>query len=431
MRRLLIPALLFIATAPASAETLSTTFAGGNSNNGIMYDVRADKPLSITAIQFASASSSSGTVEIYTKGGTHVGSEGTATDWTLIVSSPYAAGPIEVAKAPVVFPSPLLIQPGETRAFYIRQTANALSYTNGSGVGTVEANDGTLSILQGTGVGGLFGLSAVDRIPNVTMHYSRTPGVLTTTFVGSNGNKGIMFDLVATNALTIEALQFPLSGGAGPFTVNLYTKGGTHVGFETDATAWSLVATVSVPVWAGDHNPVILNLPPISIPQGASRAFFIFSPDASIRYSNGGAEAVGHPEASDGNLTILKGRALANPFSGPGAARVPNVAIYYRDPDRFAPTLTIIGKKRIRATGPRVKIVGVASDDVALAGVKARYRRIKRGALGPNVTKNLSVQSSGLFSLNLKLAPGRNTATFTATDASGRASTPVRVKVTR
>lgn len=101
MRSLSILASLFLAAVPAAvpaaAETLTSTFAGGNANTGIMYDVVADKPLSISAIQFASDTPAGGTVEIYTKGGTHVGSEASASDWALVVSAPFEAGLADTA----------------------------------------------------------------------------------------------------------------------------------------------------------------------------------------------------------------------------------------------------------------------------------------------------------------------------------------------
>ena len=284
MTRLPLLALLFLAATTAAAETLTTTFAGGNGNAGIMYDVVADKPVSISAIQFASDAAGAGTLEIYTKAGTHVGSEGTASDWTLVVSAPFEAGAADAARAPIVFPNPLLVPPGETLAFYIRQTAGSLSFTSGDGVGTTEADDGSLRILEGTGISFLFGVASVSRIPNVTMHYFRIPDVLTTTFNVLNFNKGIMFDVIATNTLTVEALQFPINGGAGPFVANLYSKANTHVAFETDPSARSLVASLSVNVAPGGSNTVLVSLPaPISISQGATRAFFIHSPDGNIR----------------------------------------------------------------------------------------------------------------------------------------------------
>lgn len=433
MKKRFILALLLATSAPAVADVLTTTFGGGNSHAGIMYDIVADKPLSISAIQFASDITSAGIVEIYTKGGTHVGFEGSSTAWGLVVSAPYEAGPASVAKAPVVFPSALLVSPGESRAFYIRQTVGSLSYSIGDGVGTTEADDGTLRILEGTGIGGLFGADFAKRVPNVTMHYSRIPNVLTTTFKTNNTNNGIVFDVVATNALTIEALEFPMTGAAGdPFAAQIYSKAGSHVGFDSDPTAWSLVGSNTAHVVLIGTATVRMSLPtPISIPQGGRRAFYLTSPDNFIRYSSGGPETFGNPEASDENLTILKGRTMGALFSGAGNSRVPAVAFYYRDADRFAPELTIIGKRRIRATGPRAKIFGVASDDVALAGVQATYRRAKGKSPGRQVTQGLPLGSSGLFFLNLKLAPGRNLVDFTASDASGRSSAPVRVTVQR
>lgn len=431
--RLLACLLLFGTAASASAETLTTTFAGGNSNNGIMFDVVADKPLSVSAIQFSSDIANAGSLEIYVKAGTHVGSETTAGHWNLLTIAPYAAGPEETAKAPIALPSPIPVQPGERIAFYLRQTAGSLAYTSGDGTGTVEADDGTLRILEGTGMNDLFVGTNANRIPNVTLHYSRTPGSLTTTFIGGNNHRGIMFDVTAQNAVNLSAIQF-LMLNAGTHSVSVYTRLGSHVGVEENESAWTLVGIQSVTIPApGNQTTFRFDFPALlPVPRGGTRAFYLHAPaPGSMRYSNGGPEGVGNVEASDSNLRILKGRNLSAFFGGGGSPRVPNVSIHYRDADRLAPKITIAGPKRIRTTGSRTKIYGVASDDVAVERVQAKFKRLKGKKLGRTVTQRLRVQSSGLFMLNLKLAPGRNQATFQARDRSGRNSAPVRVTVIR
>lgn len=423
--------LLALSVVPLSAETLTTTFAGGNGLPGIMFDVAADKPLSISAIQFASDNASAGDLEIYVKAGTHVGSEGTAGAWSLLVTAPYAAGPVDTAKPPIALPEAITIQPGQRVAFYLRQTANSLSYTNGDGVGTVEADDGTLSILEGTAVAGTFGVATAGRIPNVTIHYSPTPDTLSTTFSGGNANDGVVFDVVAKNALNLRSLQVSLED-AGTHSLHVYTRTGTHVGFEGAPGSWTLLGVQSVEIVGADTTTVAFEFPEaLAIPTGGTRAFMIVVPGASVVYSNGGPEPVGNIEAEDANLRILKGSGISGLFGTLFPDRVPNVAIRYSDVDALAPLITLAGPKRIKATGVRAKIYGIASDDVAVQQVDATFKRVKGTTLGSSVTQKLSLQPSGLFFLNLKLAPGRNVATFEATDRAGRKSASVKVTVTR
>lgn len=419
--------LQFILAIAASGETLTTQFIGGNNNEGIMFDLVADKPLSVTAIQFASVATTAGSLEIYAKLGTHVGSEGTAAQWSLLTTAPFEAGPAGAAKAPIPLPVPISIPPGERLALYIRQVSGLLAYSNGTGI--FAADDGALRILEGTGVAATFGVATPNRIPNVTIHYSLAPDVLTTTFKGTNNNRGIVFDVFAKNALNIHSIRFP-GFAAGNHSVSVYTRLGSHVGSEFDPAAWTLLGvrfsatSVTRATFSFDLEE------PLPVPLGGTRAFFLTSGEPGlVYYSNGGPELTGNVEAEDANLRILKGQGMSGLFFGAIPNRVPNVSILYRDVDRLAPTISIAGPRRIRASGGSAKIYGVAGDDLALDRVEARFRRVRGGKPGPFVTQRIPVQPSGLFLLNLKLAPGRNTATFRARDRSGRSSTPVVVTV--
>ncbi len=428
---ILILALASLATTSAFAETLTTTFAADNGNSGIMFDIVADQPIAIDAFQFATRSDTgAGSVEIYTKSGTHVGSEGNAGEWTSLGTFPYEAGPVETPKAAVGLPTPILVATGERRAFYIRNPSVSLAYTGGDGTGTLEASDGKLRIYEGTGVNGTFGAASANRIPNITIHYTPTwPNLLTTTFVGGNGQDGIMFDLVAKSSLRLTSVQFTASS-AGARTFDLYTRAGTHVGFENNGGAWTFLRSVTFQS-DGVGFPIEVGFPQaIPMAKGEVRAFYLISATGdNISYSNGGPEGVGNVEASDAHLSILKGTAQSGLFTSTGVARVPNVAFRYSNPDKAAPKLTIVGPKRIRSAKPRATIYGIATDDVAVANVRAKYRRATPRGLGANVNKKLSPKASGLFKLTLKLAPKRNPVTFQAFDRDGRSSARVRVTV--
>ncbi len=428
---ILILALASLTTTSAFAETLTTTFAGGNSARGIMFDVVVNQPVAIDALQFAmSGNTDAGSVEIYTKSGTHVGSEGNAGAWTSLGVFPYAAGPVLTPKAPVGLPASILLAAGESRAFYIRNMGVNLASTNGTGTGTTVASDGTLRILEGTRVGDTFGPTTADRIPNITIHYTPTqPNLLTTTFAGGNSQDGIMFDVVAKSSLRLTSVQFA-AASAGARTFDLYTRAGTHVGFENNAAEWTFLRSIAFQS-DGVGFPIEVGFPQaIEMAKGETRGFYIVGPTGNaISYSVGGPEGVGHVEATDAHLSILKGTSHSGVFNNQGFARVPNVAFRYSNPDRAAPKLTIVGPKRIRSAKPRATIYGIATDDVAVANVLAKYRRATPRGLGANVNKKLSPQASGLFKLTLKLAPKRNPVTFQAFDRDGRSSARVRVTV--
>src|SRR4029450_7479398 len=66
---------------------------------------------------------------------------------------------------------------------------------------------------------------------------------LTTTYVGGNGNRGIMFDISALNNILVTGFDTALQDSG---TLEIYGKTGTHIGFETDSSAWTLLGSATV-----------------------------------------------------------------------------------------------------------------------------------------------------------------------------------------
>ncbi|WP_426041863.1 IPTL-CTERM sorting domain-containing protein [Brevundimonas sp. TWP2-3-4b1] len=122
----------------------------------------------------------------------------------------------------------------------------------------------------------------------------------------NNGDAGIMFDVTATNAVTVTGLANQFNT-AIPQTVNIYTRPGTHVGFSSASTGWSLVGTTSLTgTGAVQSIPVVLSEP---IAAGQTKGFYIAA--AGIGYRNG--TAVGAVAASDANIQILEGTGKSAP----------------------------------------------------------------------------------------------------------------------
>jgi hypothetical protein len=154
------------------------------------------------------------------------------------------------------------------------------------------------------------------------------PYELATTFAGGNGQAGNMFDVSSTTrAITIEGFDVNLI--AGTHTVEIYYKAGSYVGFDTDATAWTLAASVpnvnSLAIDTPTSVPVTLN---IVIPAGQTYGLYVTTNDGSMRYTNGTTE--GAPYASDGHIVVFEGLGKAYPFADSFTPRVFNGNIYYR-----------------------------------------------------------------------------------------------------
>ena len=151
---------------------LSTTQIGGNNQNGAMFDVVASKSLEITGFT-VNPRNSDAAIEIFYKTGTHVGSEANSNAWTSIGT--YANVPSNPGQY-LELNTAIPMVAGQTLAFYITRTdADYLTYSNGTGIGTIAASASGLAILEGKGVEYPFGNTYTPRILNTIIHYTVDP----------------------------------------------------------------------------------------------------------------------------------------------------------------------------------------------------------------------------------------------------------------
>lgn len=138
---------------------------------------------------------------------------------------------------------------------------------------------------------------------------------------GGNNHRGNMFDIVATNAVTI--LSFDASP-MGNTTIEVYYKAGTWNGFANTPSAWTYLGSAATP-YTGGFSAVAVPVN-VTIPAGQTYAFYVTSNTSavSLNYSNG--TAVGNVYSSDANITFLEGGGLEYPFTqNTGAVYQPRV----------------------------------------------------------------------------------------------------------
>jgi hypothetical protein len=141
--------------------------------------------------------------------------------------------------------------------------------------------------------------------------------VLPTPIVNNNGQDGNMFNIVATNTIRVTYFEGNIANTPNLTTeYYIYYKSGTHVGFESNSAAWTLIAG---PVTITPNAPNTLTIIPISvniiIPAGQTYAFYLTNTSAATnnnRYHNG--TATGNTLATNPDLTILEGTGGAYPF---------------------------------------------------------------------------------------------------------------------
>jgi len=132
----------------------------------------------------------------------------------------------------------------------------------------------------------------------------------------TGGAGGIWFDVVAKNDLTVTSLAFETTY-LGGHQVRVYTKAGTHVGQEQNATAWTLLADPVVPFTVRRPNgawpPISTHLPEslFSQPIAANdrRAFYIHITTSYLTYGQNfdGNNAVGALQVEDDNIQQFVG----------------------------------------------------------------------------------------------------------------------------
>lgn len=242
-----------------------------------------------------------------------------------------------------------------------------------------------------------------------------------------------MFDVIAVKPIEITGVQVAFEENPLTSTIDVFSKLGTHVGFEANAAAWTLAVSGPVTVSAlATPSPVLNFTTPIPVAAGERRAFYI-NRDAgagpNLNTSNGVGGGV--VTALDANLLIFEGTEIDGVFGGVAVLnRIPNMTIHYEFQAGNSPTVDIIGPNRITTSESRVTIFGLALDDGAVDSVKMRFKKARANGSLRSVNRTLTPDENGLFRGGVKTFIGRNPVTFQATDNKGQKSAKKKVVIT-
>ncbi|MGC1480441.1 MAG: hypothetical protein WA771_08050 [Chthoniobacterales bacterium] len=262
-------------------------------------------------------------------------------------------------------------------------------------------------------------------------------GSLTTQFGPdtSSGDEGMMFDILALRPLTVTGVQFAFENLPLTDSVEIFTKPGSYVGSEAAPGNWTLNGAGLVTVSALEApSPILFLSSPVALPAGGQIGMNV------LRDSGSGPNVATEPgtqsgtvAAFDANLIIFEGIDANGNFVGPGTQnRIPHVTVHYTLTDLAAPTVSVIGANRIRATEPRVRIDGIASDDVGINSVRVRFKRQRNNGTTRKVTRFLPFDpTTGLFRIKVRTFVGRNPVRFNVTDTAGKASATAKAVIIR
>ncbi|MGB4846602.1 MAG: HYR domain-containing protein, partial [Saprospiraceae bacterium] len=158
-------------------------------------------------------------------------------------------------------------------------------------------------------------------------------GTLNTITAGGNGNAAngmVWFNInnLTTSNITVTQLGMNIANAT---TLNVYRKAGTHVGFETNAGAWTLVATGNANVgpfsgpFPGNGTITPCNVT-FTVPPGLN-GIALGMPGSASNYTNGNGT---NQTFTDGTLTLTLGSTANTPFGAPFTPRVFNGYVKYQ-----------------------------------------------------------------------------------------------------
>ena len=149
---------------------------------------------------------------------------------------------------------------------------------------------------------------------------------ISTTFAGSSGEDGNMFNITAVNTITINQFEGNINGDGG---IQLYYKSGTYQGSEDNPGAWIFIGEVNVTsagIGVPSPIPVTVN---VTIPAGQTYAFYITGDGtgATLVYTDGTQEDSVY--VYDANLEIKEGIGIKYPFFTTFTPKVWNGIVHY------------------------------------------------------------------------------------------------------
>jgi hypothetical protein len=177
--------LLSIAALPAMAQSLTTTYEGGNGQGGVMFDLVPSTNMTIDSFDASIYAGTTAEVTIYWRLGTANGFQNSADGWNVMGTATVASQGDNVPTHIAI--GGLALSAGQTYGIYIDTgPSSGVRYTNGR---TTYSNaDLTLNTWFGKGRPAFTGGTFDPRIFNGTVYYTAGP-VTTCASEGYTGTK--------------------------------------------------------------------------------------------------------------------------------------------------------------------------------------------------------------------------------------------------
>ncbi|MCK5133116.1 MAG: hypothetical protein KAR40_13295 [Candidatus Sabulitectum sp.] len=136
------------------------------------------------------------------------------------------------------------------------------------------------------------GAEASPAVGNVSNTDATGDAELTTLFATNNNYAGNSFDIQCTQQMVICGFDVNLAANSPSYTVDVYTRPGTALGYETSAAGWTLLGS-EVVTPAGVNLPTHVDIGGLMMDAGDTVGFIITAQEAvsgtgGFSYTNGG-----------------------------------------------------------------------------------------------------------------------------------------------
>jgi PKD repeat protein len=161
-----------------------------------------------------------------------------------------------------------------------------------------------------------------------------TPKQILTTFASGNGQTGNMFNVTPLKDIILDSLTFSPQGTAtGSWTVDVYYKQGTYVGFNTNQGAWTLHGTFTATGTANVANGITFDIADLSLDKNQLYGIYVrvaSGPSGGVNYTNGANTY------NNGDILVETGIGVPGLFGGQFNPRTWNGRLHYKEVGCFS-----------------------------------------------------------------------------------------------
>ncbi len=341
MKKTLLSIATLASAALLPAQSLTSTFQGGNGQAGNMFDVKALVSLTIDSFD-VNLDAGTWDLEVYALPANtpylpdvnNAAAWGTPIAQVLGVTSngPNVATPLNLALA-------VPVNAGSIQAFYVTVTnGTSINYTNGSVTGSLYASNAELEFYEGSGLAYPFSANFNPRVFNGTIFYTSAPGQATKEQYGSSCDFPSQFGELFAQGATVDLANTTWTftdNGNGTWTVAAgglpYDAAGAQAAgtdLTDPAAPWTTYTSSSSASW--DDATVVLtpSAGPITYPDAATgttaaAAQVSINTNGSIRLGDQGVDNTFASNGGNGNVSAV--------FQGTAGPALPNFAVFFND----------------------------------------------------------------------------------------------------